>query len=281
LILEYLQFENLEDQHKQQSITDQESFIILCQNLDALTFVYEDEIVHRDIKSESILVQSRSSLHIKLSDFDLSKTIVDLKIFCETHLYAASKIYTNHCSTYYTKICDILWRDVIVFKYVYESLSDIRKTGIELSWCREIINWAKDWDSDILLNLLLTAMLVINSEKRLSTRKCWKQTLQLSVLSQSRCVISTQTSYSESDCLKRTLIFYQTILNVMSFETTTFVMTKVFRNQNFSIQKNKMKLTQMTINHYLIDNDIEEQEVRSQKSSKNSSNKIRNQLTFM
>ncbi len=133
MILEYLQLGNLEDQHKQQSITDQESFIILCQSLDALTFVHEDEIVHRDIKSENILVKSRSSLHIKLSDFDLSKTIVDLKTFCGTHLYAASEIYTNHRSTYYTKACDVWSLGVIVLKYAYEPLSDIRETDIELS----------------------------------------------------------------------------------------------------------------------------------------------------
>lgn len=39
-----------------------------------------------------------------------------------------------------------------------------------------------------------------------------------------------------------------------------------------------MGLTQMTINHYLIDNDTEEQEVKNQGSLENSSNEIKNQL---
>ena len=280
MILEYLPLGNLENQHKQQSITDQESLIILCQSLDALTSVHENGIVHRDIKPENILVRSRNPFHVKLSDFGLSKATADLQTFCGTHLYAAPKIYERHRTIYYTKACDIWSLGVVVFKYGFGPLPDINKTGIRLPWCKKIIKWAEDFDSDILLNLLLTAMLAINPEKRLPTRKCWEQALQLSVPSQSRCATPTQTSYSESDCLRETSTFYQATPSVTPTETATYVMTEAPRNHNPSMQKNKMRSTQMTVNHYLIGNDIEKQEVKSQRSLINSPNEVRNLLTF-
>ena len=198
LVLEYLPLGNLEDQHNQQTITDQESTIILCQSLDALTCVHEAGIVHRDIKPENILVRSRSPLHIQLSDFGLSKTTPDLQTFCGTHLYAAPEIYITYRSTYYTKACDIWSLGVVVYKYVFGPLPDIRDTGTGLRWCREIIRDAEGWESDIIIDFLLTAMLVMDPEKRLPTRKCWEQALQLAGPSQSRCATPTQTSYSES-----------------------------------------------------------------------------------
>ena len=279
LILEYLPLGNLEDQHNQQSITDQESLTILCQCLDALTSVHEDGIVHRDIKPENILVRSRSPLHIKLSDFGLSKATADLQTFCGTHLYAAPEIYVKHRTTYYTKACDIWSLGVVVFKYGFGPLPDIKKTGTGLPWCREIIKRAEDWDSDVLLNLLLTAMLAIDPRKRLPARKCWEQALQLSVPSQSRCATPTQTSYSKSDCLRGASTLYQATRGVTPTEAATFVMIRASRNHNPSMQENKMESTQMTIDNYLIGNDIGEQEVKSQGSLENSSSEVRNHLT--
>ena len=278
MILEYLSLGNLEDQHNQQSITDQESLIILCQCLDALTSVHEYGIVHRDIKPENILVRSRNPLYVKLSDFGLSKATADLQTFCGTHLYAAPEIYIKHRTNYYTKACDIWSLGVVVFKYGFGPLPDIKETGIGLPWCREIIKRAEDCDSDILISLLLTAMLVINPEERLPTRKCWERALQLPVPSQSRCATPTQTPYSESDFLRRTSTFYQATANVTPTEAATFVMIKPPRNYNPSMQENKMGLTQMAVDHYLIGNDTEEQEVKNQGSLENSPNEVRNQL---
>lgn len=58
-ILEYLRLGNLEDQHAQERVTDQESAIILCRSLDASTSVHGENIVHRDIKPENSLVCSQ------------------------------------------------------------------------------------------------------------------------------------------------------------------------------------------------------------------------------
>ena len=114
---------------------------------------------------------------------------------------------------------------MVVFKYGFGPLPDIKKTGIGLPWCREIIKRAEDWDSDVLLNLLSTAMLAIDPKKRLPARKCWEQALQLSVPSQSRCATPTQTSYSKSDCLRGTSTLYQATRGVTPTEAAAGKMT--------------------------------------------------------
>ena len=186
----------------QQPVTDQESLTILCQSLDALTFVHELGIVHRDIKPENILVRSRNLLHIKLSDFGLSKATTDLQTFCGTPLFAALEIYTKIRAVYYTKACDIWSLGVVILKYAYGPLPDIQRSGVGLAWCKSIIKQIDDWDSDILLDFLSTAMLIIKPEKRLLARSCWEQAIQLHIPSQRRSPTPTPASYSASHGLK-------------------------------------------------------------------------------
>lgn len=238
-------------------MTEQESLTILCQSLDALTSVHEDGIVHRDIKPENVLVRSRNPLHVKLSDFGLSKATADLQTFCGTHLYAAPEIYIKHRTAYYTSACDIWSLGVVIFRYAYGPLPDIKKTDVGLSWCREIIKLVDDWDSDILLDFLSTAMLAMKPEKRLPTRECWEQALQLSVLSQSRCATPTQRSYPAGDCLKE---------------------TSAFQKHNHSLQYSKTGSSQATVDQYLVDHDVGEQEVGGQRSPAKSLNEVRKHL---
>ncbi|KAL8654598.1 MAG: hypothetical protein Q9210_001411 [Variospora velana] len=176
LILEYLPLGNLKAQER---ITDTESLTILCQSLDALTAVHEDGIVHRDVKPENILIQSRNPLQIKLSDFGLSKASLDLQTFCGTHEYAAPEIYPTGRPTSYTKACDIWSLGVVVFEYAYGPLPRLRKNDIGLPWCQKIVNLLHDWDSDPLVDLLSSAMLVIEPGSRLCARECWQQALQV------------------------------------------------------------------------------------------------------
>lgn len=194
LILEYLPLGNLQDQHEKQPFTDHETLVVLDQSLDALTFVHKQNIAHRDIKPENILVQSRDPLHVKLSDFGLSKATADLRTFCGTHLYAAPEIYQPRRDAYYTNAIDIWSLGVVIFRFVY-GLPKCYDEHQGVPWCEKIIERLNDWDSDVLVDFLSSAMLILEPERRLSAKECWVQASLLLAPFQSRCLTPTPASY--------------------------------------------------------------------------------------
>ncbi|OAQ99005.1 hypothetical protein LLEC1_07204, partial [Akanthomyces lecanii] len=77
-----------------------ERHMVLCQCLSALVHLHESDppIVHRDIKPGNILVSSRREgrIHIKLSDFGMSRDYKDMSIICGTPKYLAPEIYAGY-----------------------------------------------------------------------------------------------------------------------------------------------------------------------------------------
>ncbi|KAH8902630.1 kinase-like protein [Coniochaeta sp. PMI_546] len=129
LVLECIPLGSLEDQHKENSISVEEAFEILCQGLSALRYLHgrEDPIVHRDIKPSNILVQSRlPKLHIKLSAFGVSRVSLGyLSTYYGTPLYITPEVFAGKK---YNARVDVWSLGMVVFEYAY-GLPNPRSSG--------------------------------------------------------------------------------------------------------------------------------------------------------
>ncbi|KAB8356360.1 hypothetical protein FH972_023944 [Carpinus fangiana] len=69
------------------------------QIFDALAYLHQRNITHRDIKPDNIMIQSEEPFVVKLTDFGLSKVVKNnetfLKTFCGTLLYCAPEVFPD------------------------------------------------------------------------------------------------------------------------------------------------------------------------------------------
>ncbi|KAI0109649.1 Pkinase-domain-containing protein [Nemania sp. FL0031] len=83
-------------------ITEPHVKTIATQLVDALGYLHDNKITHRDVKPDNILIHSTDPLVVKLTDFGLSKMKdteqTFLKTFCGTLLYCAPEVYTEYSS---------------------------------------------------------------------------------------------------------------------------------------------------------------------------------------
>ncbi len=117
LITEYMLLGDLERQHRETPITPQEIIELLSQALEALQYLHDRQIVHRDIKPLNILVKERAPLSIVLADFGLSNQMDSsfLETLCGTRAYRTPEVFEGH--GYFSAI-DIWALGVVVLQFL-------------------------------------------------------------------------------------------------------------------------------------------------------------------
>lgn len=81
-------------------LNEENGKLLSMQLLSALGYLHTNNITHRDVKPDNILINSLDPLDVKLTDFGLSKIIDSeqtfLRTFCGTLLYCAPEVYTEY-----------------------------------------------------------------------------------------------------------------------------------------------------------------------------------------
>jgi len=82
---------------KRKSFSEKDASHIMEQLFSALNYLHKNNIVHRDLKLENLLLTRKNDLEIKLADFGLSKMYNGTAMFtaCGTPYYVAPEILTG------------------------------------------------------------------------------------------------------------------------------------------------------------------------------------------
>ena len=156
--------------------------------------------MHRDIKPANILLQSRDPLHIKLTDFGLSRASDDLTTLCGTPLYLAPEVYKKGS---YTPAVDIWSLGVVAFECAYDLPNSHGNRGRD--WCEMLVDQVNDWESGDLIDLLSNAMIVMDPKLRLSAQNCYVKASQLTIAFYERCRTPTPASHAQEH---KSVVYY-------------------------------------------------------------------------
>jgi len=203
--LEYIPCGSL-DAH--QDITYNETLAILEQCLSALDYLHKGKkpIAHRDIKPANILVEYRfdGEMYVKLGDFGLSREGPDWATICGTGTYLAPEIRSglqpsvgSGRSPVYTTAVDIWSLGVVACELLCglpQSEEPCREIGHGIGWCKEVVKWLEKNEQQAptaLGQFLLSSMLVVSQESRLSASECYHETVGLPSAEDSSFVVWT------------------------------------------------------------------------------------------
>lgn len=126
-----------------------------------------------------MLVQSRDPIHIKLSDFGLSKRVEDsMRTQCGTYKYTAPEVF-DRSERRYGLAVDIWSMGLVVLEYAH-GLPKFDCQGI--LWAEKIVEFVKvklEEKDCPLLTFLSECMLLVDPEKRLSAEECYAKACNL------------------------------------------------------------------------------------------------------
>ena len=73
VFMELCEYGDLNKFFSKNSLTQQQTLEVMTQIAGGISYLHQNDVVHRDIKPDNILVASNSPIEIKLTDFDVSK----------------------------------------------------------------------------------------------------------------------------------------------------------------------------------------------------------------
>jgi len=143
IITEYVCYGDLQDYLSNYGpLSEKLARSIAKQVLNALAYLHQKKITHRNIKPESVLIASVEPFIVKLTDFGLSKIVKNnntfLKTFCGTLLYCAPEVFPYYSAPAfqsYSQLVDI-WSFAAVLWYAlnceppFKGVADYNERGM-------------------------------------------------------------------------------------------------------------------------------------------------------
>jgi len=116
---------------KRKSFTEKDASYIMMQLFSALDYLHKNDIVHRDLKLENLLLTKKDHLEIKLADFGLSKVYTGeaMQTACGTPYYVAPEILTGDG---YNKKIDTWAAGVLLYVLLSGRLPFSGETDVDL-----------------------------------------------------------------------------------------------------------------------------------------------------
>lgn len=151
--------------------SEKDAAIATYQMLLAISYLHSQGIVHRDIKLENFLYESKTSDHLKLIDFGFSKVWdpdTKMKMSCGTMAYVAPEVLQKS----YTSQCDMWSLGVVVFILLvgYMPFSDsVKIQKGEYLWYDDKWSKVSAGGTDFMKKLL-----VVNPKARLTAAQAFE-----------------------------------------------------------------------------------------------------------
>lgn len=150
MIIEYLPGQTLEIQAAMRPMTADETIQLLHQCLQAVQFLHSMNLLHRDIKPDNILFQTRMPLNVKIADFGMVKVDTSAKTYCGTPMYLAKEVFEGNP---YSTAVDIWSLGMVVLFCLQGIPSHVNGHRQGAKWCEFIAVHAtilKDFATDSL-----------------------------------------------------------------------------------------------------------------------------------